>query len=227
MATTAPGRPATPGTGAPAAAGAAEMRTGPRYRPGRSARWDAGRPRSPVTLGRRRPRRRPAGRGHLADVLAGTPPPRPCWCLVPVASRRPRPPHRPQDPPVRQPLSGLDQGRRPPPPQLHAPQRRDRHRTARASAGARIRAAATASCTARLIPTLPTGSSRARRRRSAAPVGVPAAQPVQAHVEQAHIVERGERVERPAIHGCSAVNRPRNPSIPSARNRTSLPLRIR
>ena len=64
------------------------------------------------------------------------------------------------------------------------------------SAGARIRAAATASCTARLIPTPPTGRHRVRGvTDQQQPVGVPAAQPVQAHVEQLDVVERGERVD--------------------------------
>ena len=61
-----------------------------------------------------RPRQRRVGR--LAEEVVPTRPVRR------AGRRRARPGGRPQDPPVRQPLHGLHQRRRPPPTQLHLPQ---------------------------------------------------------------------------------------------------------
>ena len=91
------------------------------------------------------------------------------------------------------------------------------------SAGARIRAAATASCTARLMPTPPTGDiACAASPMQQQPVGVPAAQPVQPHVEQLHVVERGERadaVREPRAAAPRAV--PGTPRSPGAQHRVA------
>ena len=105
------------------------------------------RPGMPCSTGNRRTSR--SGSGSDADgasvpvrsfspVGRGVACPFPCdhdgRVPLPVHLAGPTCQYRPQDPPVRPPLPGLDQRRRPPSPQLHAPQHRDRHRLARVAA---------------------------------------------------------------------------------------------
>ena len=104
--------------------------------------------------------------------------------------------HRPQDPPVRQPLPGLDQRRRPPPPQLHPSQHRHRHRAPCAQRRSQDPGRRDRVLHREVDPDAADRRHRVRRvADQQQAVGVPAAQPVQPHVEQLHVVERGERAD--------------------------------
>ena len=100
-----------------------------------------------------------------------------------------------------------------------------------ASAGPSTRAAATASCTARLIPTPPTGRHRVRgvadqQQPVARPSAAAAPAARRAGCTSSNERERVDPVAR-STAAASVEPAPRNPSIPLARSAASLPLRMR
>ena len=94
---------------------------------------------------------------------------------------------------MRQPLPGLDQRRRPPPPQLHASQHRHRHRAPCAQRRSQDPGRRDGVLYREVDPHAPDRRHRVRRvADQQQAIGVPAAQPLQTHVEQLHVVEGGQ-----------------------------------